>query len=78
MESILYKGIKFYLDGSVTQTSPLNKTFRYVGIRKDLTKPARWVNKVECWHWIYSFVYLENSGGFELHTNNSDTFLNVI
>lgn len=70
MESITYKEHKHYLDFSMVQTTPTGNRFRYSGIRKDLTKAPVWRkkngNNVECYHWIYTFLYIDKSGGFEL------------
>lgn len=70
MESILYKGNKHYLDGSIIQTTPNGNQFRYVGIAKDLTKAPVWRKKdghnTECYYWIYTFFYIDKPGGFTL------------
>ena len=71
-ESILIKQTQIFLNFE-PQSSPNNRPFRYSGIKKNLKKPSQWVDKVECWCWIYTFIYLDDQGGdfsFEFDYNN--------
>jgi len=51
------------------------REFRYFGIRKNLQLPEKWINKTFKWHWIYSFIYLDNEQVFELEFDYNDKFL---
>jgi len=36
--------------------------------------PEKWINKVTHWHWVHSFKYLDEQGGFfeiEIDYNNN-------
>lgn len=57
------------------QVGKNGREFRYVGIRKNLQLPEKWINKTLKWHWIYSFIYLDNEQVFELEFDYNDKFL---
>jgi hypothetical protein len=57
-----------------TQISKLGRPFRLSGTRKNLQMPEKWINKVTHWHWVHSFKYLDERGGFfeiEIDYNNN-------
>lgn len=45
-----------------TQISPNGREFRLSSISKNAQLPSKWIDRVEKWHWIYTFIYLD--GGF--------------
>lgn len=57
------------------QIGPSGRPFRLSGIAKNSQKPSKWINKVENWHWIYTFRYIDNLEsfeGFEIETDYYD------
>ena len=61
-----------------TQMSKLGRPFRLSGTRKNLQLPEKWVDKVLKNHWIYSFIYLDEKGGFfEIEVDYNDKFLKL-
>jgi len=58
-----------------TQVSPLGREFRMSGTAKNLQLPPKWINKVEKWHWIHSFKYLDNEGYFHIEIGYNDEFI---
>lgn len=61
-----------------TQISKLGREFRQSGLRKNSQLPAKWIDRVEKWHWIYSFIYLDEVGGFfEVEIDYDNKFLNM-
>lgn len=63
METIKIKDTKINLNFE-TQVSPNGRPFRLTGTSKVLTKPSKWIDRVERWHWIHEFKYLDEQGGF--------------
>jgi hypothetical protein len=62
-----------------TQISKLGRPFRLSGTRKNLQLPEKWVDKVLKNHWIHSFKYLDERGGFfEIEVDYNDKFLKLI
>lgn len=62
-----------------TQTSPSGRPIRLSAISKNLQVPVKWIDKVLKYHWIYTFIYLDEQGGlvsFEYDYN--DKFLHKI
>ena len=47
-----------------TQVSPSGRPIRLSAISKNLQVPAKWVDKVLKYHWIYTFRYLDKQDGF--------------
>ena len=73
MDSIKIKNITIQLDPNLIQNSPSGRPFRLSGISKNLQVPEKWVNRVLCNHWIYTFIYLDKEGGlvhFEFDYND--------
>lgn len=63
---------------SNTQISKLGRPFRYSGLRKNLQLQSKWINKIEKWHWIYSFIYLdEQEGFFDVEIDYNDNFVSL-
>ncbi len=60
------------------QQSKLQRPFRLSGTRKNLQLPEKWIDKVLKNHWIYSFIYLDERGGFfEIEIDYNDKFLKL-
>lgn len=79
METITIKNFKIKLELNTVQTSPQGRPFRCSGLRKNLQSPSKWINKTECWQWIYSFKYLDEQGGFfEIEIDYNDKFVKLI
>jgi hypothetical protein len=63
------------------QEGNLGRPFRQSGLRKNSQLPSKWIDKVERWHWVYSFKYLDERGGFfevEIDYNNKFLRLNKL
>ena len=61
-----------------TQISKLGRSFRQSGLKKNSQLPSKWIDKVEKWHWIYSFKYLDEKGGFfEVEIDYNDKFVKL-
>ena len=61
-----------------TQLDKNNRPFRLSGTRKNLQLPEKWVDKVLKNHWIHSFKYLDEQGGFfEIEVDYNDKFLKL-
>ena len=70
---IQIKEKKIYLDDRV-QVSPLGREFRISKIEKDLKKPSKWIDRVESWCWIYTFIYLDDKTFFRFYFEYGDKF----
>ncbi len=57
------------------QEGKLGKPFRQIGISKVGTKPSKWIDRVEKWHWEYFFKYLDGSGGFTIEIDYNNRFV---
>ena len=44
--------------------SPKGRPFRFSGVQKNGQLPSKWINNTEHWHWIYTFIFLDNISGF--------------
>lgn len=61
-----------------TQISKLGRPYRLSGIRKNLQLPSKWIDKTEKYHWIYSFIYLDDQGGiFEIEIDYNNKFVKL-
>lgn len=77
MEFIEIKDTKIYLN-SETQTSKLCRPFRLSGVAKNTYIPPLWIGNVERWHWIYTFIYLDDQGGiFNVEIDYNNNFLKL-
>ena len=54
---------KLYLNKE-TQISKSGRPFRLSSIEKNLKVAPKWINKIEKYHWIYKFIYLDEQNGF--------------
>lgn len=50
------------------QISPNGRPFQQCGLSKNTKIPSIWIKvnntKYEAWHWIYSYQFLDEKGGF--------------
>lgn len=79
MNAIFLNKIKLNLDISEIQTSPNGRPIRLSAISKNLQVPQKYINGSYKYHWIYTFIYLDEQGGlvsFEYDYN--DKFLHKI
>ena len=77
LESITIQKTKIYLSFE-TQISKNGRPFRLSGTSKVLTKPSKWIDMVEKWHWIHSFIYLDKQGGFfEIELDYNGNFVSL-
>lgn len=74
---IKVKDQKLYLHFE-PQTAPSGRLFRHSGIRKDLTKPEKWLDGMYCSCYIYTFIYLDNKEIFEFYFEYQDQFSHKI
>lgn len=49
--------------------------FRHSGTYKNPKKPSIWINKVEYYHWIYEFKYVECGSFFEIEVDYQNKFV---
>lgn len=56
------------------QSGKNKRPFKWFGIRKNTELPEKWIDKTLKWHWIYSFIYLDNDEVFELEFDYNDNF----
>lgn len=52
------------LNSFQTQYDKNKRPFRLSGTKKNTQIPNKWIDKVLKNHWIYSFIYLDEQGGF--------------
>ena len=79
MNAIFLNKIKLNLDISETQISPNGRPIRLSAISKNLKVPQKYINGSYKYHWIYTFIYLDEQGGlvsFEFDYN--DKFLHKL
>lgn len=63
------------LDTLEIQEGKLGKPLRQIGVRRNLINPAKWIGKNESYHWIYTFVYIDKSGSFEIEIDYQNKFV---
>ena len=56
------------------QVGKNNRPFKLFGTRKNEEMPEKWISDGYKWHWIYSFIYLDNDEVFELEFDYNDNF----
>ena len=56
------------------QVGKNKRPFKWFGIRKNTELTEKWIDKTLKWHWIYSFIYLDNDEVFELEFDYNDNF----
>jgi hypothetical protein len=49
------------------QLSKLGRPYRLSAIAKNLQVPSKWIDRVDCSHWYYVFIYTDDNSffGFE-------------
>ena len=78
MNAIFLNKIKLNLNFE-TQISPNGRPIRLSAISKNLQVPQKYINGSYKYHWIYTFIYLDEQGGlvsFEYDYN--DNFLHKL
>lgn len=48
------------------QEGKLGKPFRQSSVRRNGQIPPKWIDRVEKYHWIYLFKYVNEDGFFEV------------
>lgn len=56
------------------QLSPRGRLIRLSGTEKNLQVPSKWIDKVEKWHWIYTFIYLDTKEIIKFEFDYYDTY----
>jgi hypothetical protein len=76
MEYLIVKNHKIGLHFE-PQIGTNNRQFRCIGHRINEAMPQKWSNskKEFCFHWIYTFKYLDTGETFELEFDYNDNFL---
>ena len=57
------------------QPSKLGRMYRHKSTYKMYDKGSKWVNGVERWHWIYTFVYTDDGTLFGFEFGYNDEFV---
>ena len=57
------------------QLSKLGRPYRLSAIAKNLQVPSKWIDRVDCWHWYYVFVYTDNNSFFGFEFDYNDKFV---
>jgi hypothetical protein len=76
----IHEGNRIYTDLR-NQTAPSGRDFRLVGITKVTTKPIKWINKSEKWHWILEYRYTDKSNlqeGFDIEIDYNDEKISFV
>ena len=60
------------------QLSKSSRLFRLSGTEKNLQVPSKWIDKVEKWHWIYTFIYLDTKEIIKFEFDYNNQFLKII
>jgi len=76
MDYLTIKNQKIYLHFE-PQVGTNNREFKCIGHRINEEFPSKWSNtkKAFCFHWIYTFKYLDTGEFFELEFDYLDNFL---
>jgi len=56
------------------QVGKNHRPFKLFGTRKNEELPQKFIGNSFKWHWIYSFIYLDNDEVFELEFDYNDKF----
>jgi len=59
------------------QLSKSGRLFRLCGIEKNLQQPSKWIDKLEKWHWIYTFIYLDTKEIIKFEFDYNDKFIKI-
>ena len=57
------------------QLSMLGRPYRLSGIAKNLQVPSKWIDRVDCWHWYYVFIYTDDNSFFGFEFDYNDKFV---
>jgi hypothetical protein len=57
------------------QLSKLGRPYRLSAIAKNLQVPSKYVNRVDCWHWYYVFIYTDDNSFFGFEFDYNDKFV---
>ena len=60
---------------STPQLSKLGRPYRLSAIAKNLQVPSKWIDRVDCWHWYYVFVYTDDNSFFGFEFDYNDKYL---
>ena len=60
---------------STPQLSKLGRPYRLSAIAKNLQVPSKWINRVDCWHWFYVFMYTDDNSFFGFEFDYNDKFV---
>ena len=64
------------LNLSITpKLSKLGRPYRLSAIVKNLQVPSKWINRVDCWHWYYFFIYTDDLSLFGFEFDYNDKFV---
>jgi hypothetical protein len=64
------------LNLSITpKLSKLGRPYRLLSIAKNLQVPSKWINRVDCWHWFYVFIYTDDNSFFGFEFDYYDKFV---
>jgi hypothetical protein len=57
------------------QLSKLGRPYRLSAIAKNLQVPSKWIDRVDCWHWFYVFIYTDDNSFFGFEFDYNDKFV---
>jgi hypothetical protein len=57
------------------QLSKLGRPYRLSAIAKNLQVPSKWIDRVDCWHWYYVFIYTDDNSFFGFEFDYNDKFV---
>ena len=57
------------------QLSKLGRPYRLSAIAKNLQVPSKWIDRVDCWHWYYIFIYTDDNSFFGFEFDYNDKFV---
>lgn len=57
------------------QLSKLGRPYRLSAIAKNLQIPSKWIDRVDCWHWYYVFIYTDDNSFFGFEFDYNDKFV---
>jgi hypothetical protein len=57
------------------QLSKLGRPYRLSAIAKNLQVPIKWIDRVDCWHWYYVFIYTDDNSFFGFEFDYNDKFV---
>ena len=59
------------------QEGKLGRPFKNIAVLKT-EKPSVWINRVERWHWLHVFKYVETGALFAVELDCNGNFVNII